>query len=207
MSTVVVGGHSRNIGKTALAAGIVAAFPDLGWFAVKITQYGHGVCSINGRACGCAAEEHSYAVMEETSRDGRTDSSRFLAAGARRALWVRTKQGQLRRAMPELWPFLSSEPFVIIESNSILDHIRPDLYLVVLEFGNPDFKESARRFLNRADAVVIVGETEPGAAGWDWWQPGSLDGIERFHARPPDYVSPELRRFVESRLQKHQAGT
>ena len=42
---VVVGGHTRNIGKTSLAAGIVAAFPEMHWTAFKITQFGHGVCS------------------------------------------------------------------------------------------------------------------------------------------------------------------
>ena len=129
MAVVVVGGHSRNIGKTSLAAGLIAAFPECGWAAVKITQYGHGICSINGRACGCAAEEHRYALLEEKSREGRTDSSRFLVAGARRSLWLRTKQGQLDRAMPQLKPILETEQFVIMESNSVLEFISPTSWI------------------------------------------------------------------------------
>ena len=42
---VVVGGHSRNIGKTSVAAGLIRHLRDRQWTALKITQYGHGVCS------------------------------------------------------------------------------------------------------------------------------------------------------------------
>jgi len=43
VSLVVVGGHSRNVGKTSVVAGLIAALQELDWTAVKITQYGHGV--------------------------------------------------------------------------------------------------------------------------------------------------------------------
>ena len=45
---VVVGGHSRNIGKTSVVAGLIRKLRDRKWTAVKITQYGHGVCSHHG---------------------------------------------------------------------------------------------------------------------------------------------------------------
>ena len=51
---VVVGGHTRNIGKTSLVAGLITALPELNWTAIKITQYGHGVCSTDGESCECA---------------------------------------------------------------------------------------------------------------------------------------------------------
>ena len=52
---VVVGGHSRNIGKTSVVAGLIRRLRDRKWTAVKITQYGHGVCSNEGKSCGCAS--------------------------------------------------------------------------------------------------------------------------------------------------------
>ncbi len=196
MAVVVVGGHSRNIGKTSLAAGLIAAFPECGWAAVKITQYGHGICSINGRACGCAAEEHRYALLEEKNREGRTDSSRFLVAGARRSLWLRTKQGQLDRAMPQLKPILETEQFVIMESNSILEFVSPDLYIVVLHFDVADFKRSARAYLHRADAAAVV---QP-AAHRPVWEGIALEGMPIFPVTPPTYVSEDLKEFVGLRL-------
>src|SRR5580698_2068550 len=51
MAIVVIGGHSRSVGKTSVVAGLIAALPAYHWTALKITQYGHGVCSLNGESC------------------------------------------------------------------------------------------------------------------------------------------------------------
>src|SRR5271165_3097370 len=99
---VVVGGHTRSIGKTQLVCDIIAAFPKTEWIAGKITQYGHGVCAQNGENCDCAPEEHVCALDWETHADTGTDSARFLAAGARRSFWLRTKQGYLAEGLPLL---------------------------------------------------------------------------------------------------------
>src|SRR5205807_8048357 len=102
MAVVVIGGHSRSVGKTSLVAGLIAALPEFQWTAAKVTQFGHGFCSANGEPCDCATDAHEWAITEERDRSGISDSSRFLVAGATRALWVRTRQGMLAEAMPEL---------------------------------------------------------------------------------------------------------
>lgn len=199
MSLVVVGGHSRNVGKTSVVAGLIAALPERGWTAVKITQYGHGVCSVNGESCGCAPEEHAWALTEERDRAGRGDTSRFLAAGARRSLWLRTKQGRLAEAMPDLRRELAGAANVIVESNSVMKFLRPDLYLTVLDPATADFKESAREFLDLAGAVLLH-ET----AGKPVWNEVSLKPAAdkpRFTIHPPDYVPRELVEFVRASLQ------
>src|SRR4030088_1798166 len=99
MALVVVGGHSRSVGKTSVVAGLISALPDFHWTALKITQYGHGICSANGEACDCATADHAWAVSEERNRSGESDTSRFLVAGASRSLWGRTEQGRLDAAM------------------------------------------------------------------------------------------------------------
>ena len=102
MSIVVIGGHSRSVGKTSVVAGLIAALPELRWTALKITQYGHGICSASGKSCHCATDDHSWAISEEKDRSGESDTSRFLVAGAVRAWWVRTEQGRLAEAMPKV---------------------------------------------------------------------------------------------------------
>ena len=160
MRTLVVGGHTRNIGKTALVVEIIRAFPDATWTAVKITQHGHGRCAINGKECDCAPADHSFALDEEQDRTARTDTSRFLAAGAVRSIWARSRQGCLGDFVPRLLTELQAAGNIIIESNSVLEFIRPELYLVVLDPRQPDFKDSARRFLHRADAFILRGDLE-----------------------------------------------
>jgi hypothetical protein len=202
---VVVGGHSRNIGKTSVAAALIAAFPQLGWTAMKITQFGHGICSANGRECSCAIDEHAYAIMEERNREGRTDTSRFLVSGARRSFWVRTKQGRLALAMPELETFFRTDPFVIVESNSILRFLIPDLYMVVLKPEVDDFKQSAREFLGKADAAVVV-ESKRSLTSWECVPTAQLNRLPMFHVAPPEFFSQELKDFVGSRLKTVLTG-
>jgi len=152
---IVVGGHTRSIGKTSLVVDLIGAMPEAGWTAVKITQFGHGVCSDHGEPCDCASATHAAVLDEETDRSGRTDSSRFLLAGARRSLWLRTRQGDLAEGMPLLRAALEGEENVILESNAVLGFILPAIYLVVLDPLLPDFKESTQRFMDRADAYVM----------------------------------------------------
>jgi len=159
---IVVGGHTRSIGKTQLVCDLIAAFPDQNWIAGKITQYGHGVCAQNGENCDCAPDEHVCAISWE-KRPSDTDSGRFLAAGARRSFWLRTKQGFLAEGMPLLRNALNdlqdddqgSAGHVILESNTLLQFLKPSLYLVVLDSSKGDFKDSARLQLDRASAFVL----------------------------------------------------
>jgi hypothetical protein len=200
MGIVVVGGHSRSVGKTSVVAGLIAALPELHWTAVKITQYGHGICSADGEACDCATDDHSWAVTEEHDRSGESDSSRFLVAGAARSLWVRTRQGMLAETMPRLRQELAGAENAIVESNSVMRFLRPDLYITVLDAATADFKTSAQEFLDRADAVVLHESSDHAA-----WANVSLKPVSArpmFHILPPRYVTPELVEFVRQRIQR-----
>lgn len=203
MSIIVVGGHSRNIGKTSVVAGIIAALPHLRWTAVKITQYGHGICSANGEPCDCATDDHTIALTEERRRASGTDSARYLAAGAEHSWWLRTRQGQLAEAMPRLRSLIGKTENVILESNSVLRFLRPDVFVSVLDPAVADFKPSALRYLDRADAIVL-----PEGASVDQWPgvaPALLNRARRFPFRGTDYCTPELIQFLAVSLAKAES--
>ena len=201
MAVLVVGGHSRNIGKTSVVAGLIAALPELRWTAIKITQYGHGICSANGEACDCATADHTIAVSEERSRDSGTDSSRYLAAGAARSWWVRTQQGELHEAMPRVRKLLAEAGNVIIESNSVLRFLRPDLAISVLDPAVEDFKPSALRYLDRMDALVVPAGAQV-EGGWRGVSAALVTGKRRFAFEAPAYCPPELVAFVREALSR-----
>jgi hypothetical protein len=170
---VVVGGHTRSIGKTQLVCDVIAAFPKVNWVAGKITQYGHGVCAQNGENCDCAPLEHVCALDWETSPETGTDSARFLAAGAKRSFWLRTKQGFLAEGMPLLREAMgdmekeldaTQKRALIVESNSLMRFVKPSLYFAVIDPGKEDFKESAQIALDRANALVLRGGEVSGDA-------------------------------------------
>lgn len=201
MKTVVVGGHSRNIGKTSVMAGLIRAMKSFDWTAVKITQYGHGICSHDGEPCGCAPTEHAFVLTEERDTAGRGDTSRFLFAGARRALWLRVRQGRLVEAFPLLERAWGKDDWVMIESNSILSFMEPSLYLVVLDSSQGDFKPSALEHLERADALVPIGpRVDDWARIWPFLDPKSIENKPRFPLAAGKYCSSKLNRFVRQRL-------
>ena len=178
MAIVVIGGQARKVGKTSVVAGLIAALPEYHWTAVKISQHGHG-----------SAE---WEVTEEHDRSGESDTSRFLAAGAARALWVRAEAGHLADAVSELKRELSRAENAIVESNSVMKLLRPDVYLLVLDPGNADFKDSAREFIDFADAIIL--DERSGAAAFNTAEK------RVFRIKPPAYVTPEIVSFVRGIL-------
>ncbi|MBI2682114.1 MAG: hypothetical protein HYX26_02660 [Acidobacteriales bacterium] len=199
MAIIVVGGHSRNVGKTSVVAGLVAAMPEREWLAVKITQFGHGICSESVEPCDCALQdEHVWSLDWETDRSGKSDTSRFLVAGAKRALWARTQQGKLAEAMPALREAIAEAENVIFESNSVMRFLRPDLYLTVLDPETADFKESSREFLDRADAVLI--HTSSTKAKWEKVSMKPVAGRPMFGITAAEYVPEGLVDWIKVRL-------
>lgn len=174
---IVVGGHTRSIGKTQLVCDLIAALPEANWLAGKITQYGHGVCATNGHDCDCAPTEHIVALDWEAEMRSGTDSARFLQAGAARSFWLRTKQGYLaegmaplRRALADATQINGSDGInVIVESNSLLQFVKPSLYLAVLDTARDDFKDSARQVADRADVFVFRRGLDDGTIGQPPW--------------------------------------
>jgi hypothetical protein len=216
---IVVGGHTRSIGKTQLVCDLIGAFPEARWVAGKITQYGHGVCAQNGENCDCAPDEHICAVSWETRSDSGTDSGRFLAAGAQRSFWLRTKQGFLAEGMPLLRAALREAESsglrgpgnLILESNTLLQFVKPSLYLMVLHPAKTDFKESARLQMDRASAFVLrelLPEEAQGAGNPAAWPGVSLQllrGRPQFLQREGEALPGPLAEKVRLMLAKGDA--
>lgn len=204
MAVIVVGGHSRSIGKTSVVASLIARLPEFHWTAFKITQYGHGFCTADGAPCDCQTDDHTIAISAERDPSTGTDSARFLAAGAVKSLWVRTRQGMLAEAMPRIRKELAAAEtaggHAILESNSILQFLRPDLYLTVLDHATADFKDSARLYLDRADAILLRSTGLSLEPRWTGVAARLLEGKPRFIIAPPEYVTDDLVDFVRARL-------
>lgn len=204
MAIVVVGGHTRNIGKTSVVAGIITALPQYHWTAFKITQYGHGLCTAHGEPCACETSTHTVAISEEHDATTGTDSARFLQAGAARSFWVRTRQGYLAEAMPRIRRELEHAENAIFESNSVLRFLRPDLYLTVLNPSIADFKASAQYFLDRADAIVL---TAPGTNVTSAWTETFFSRIRNkptFLMSQPKFDCNDLSGWIAQRLPIHR---
>jgi hypothetical protein len=197
---LVVGGHSRNIGKTSLVAGLIRRLRDRHWIALKITQYGNSVCEHHGanNGCGCEPESGEPFALSEEYEPNKTDTGRFLAAGAERSFWLRAPSGELPRAADTVRKILRQGENVIVESNSVVELVQPDLFLMLLDFSCEDFKPSSLRFMDRADAFVVI-DRGINAPLWADVARGLWDQKPQFLVQPPKYTSPALLDFVRSR--------
>jgi hypothetical protein len=152
-----VGGQCSGVGKTALIVDIVRAMPEKKWTAVKITPHEEGG----------VPKRDMFSIQEEASRRRRWDTSRFLRAGAVRALWVQTRVGRLRQALSALEKELEGSVNVIMESDAVMRYWKPDLFVMVLDPRRADFKESARSAIGVADVLVYRSPIE-GSGRTDW---------------------------------------
>ncbi len=187
---LVVGGQARNVGKTSLVTALIKALPERRWTAVKIAQHAHDL-----------PDDSSYAIREEDNSAGEGDTARYLLAGARRALLLSVRPGHLADAMADLRRELGRADDAILESNSVLELLEPDVYLAVLDPGNPEFKSSARQYLQQASAVVL---NEVGRKNFRW-DKALLEQVMRkpiFRVRPPHFLSADLVEFVRKKLQR-----
>jgi hypothetical protein len=102
--------------------------------------------------------------------------------------------------MPRIRQEIDAAENMIFESNSLLQFLRPDLYLTVLDHATADFKDSARLFLDRADAVLLRSSGQELIPQWNQVSLRLLAGKPRFLITPPDWISDDLVAFVEQRL-------
>lgn len=200
MKLVVVGGQARKVGKTSVIAGIIRGVDSVAWAAVKITHHDGEADESPDTESGEGIPAHlNFFCREEKDPKALRDTSRFLAAGARRSFWLRAREGKLSEALPGLLEALDGNVHVIVESNSIMDLLKPAVFLLVIGESQHELKASARRFTSCADAVVAV---QPGSKTgiWPGMSPNMPEDKPIFPMLMGEWSNPALCRFVWERL-------
>jgi hypothetical protein len=199
MKLVVVGGQGRKVGKTSVIAGLIRGLNTLAWTAVKVTRHAGDAEFQDTPSPGDLPAHLEFSLSEERDPSGQGDTSRYLAAGARRALWLRAREGRLAEALPGLLEALKGDVHVIIESNSILAFLQPDVFLLVIGESERELKASAWQMLPRADALVTV-QPDLKASVWPGISPQILEDKPVFPVSAGEWWNPALCRFVGERL-------
>ena len=183
MPVIVIGGSNKSVGKTAVICGIISAFRELRWIAVKITGHRYGQIE---------------PVWEEHAIKGRqageaSDTSRFLGAGAHKAFLVTA----LDNVLPwrEMEAAFGESRHIIFESNRIAKDLRADVRIAVTGGIETGFKLSFFPFLNEADAVIA-----PPSA--DVMVPRSRPETPVFRLASPNEISPELTEWLRGHLSR-----
>jgi hypothetical protein len=207
-STIVVGGANKGVGKTALICGIIAAFPQINWSAIKITSDIHetlGAPSFQRLFAGRVGSHElpqlspTYSsIWEETVAGQGTDTGRYLAAGATRAIFVTAAESDI--SIDEIQAAIgpdSGTASVIFESNRIIGVLKPDICVAVIGNAQSAVKASFQPFAQRADAFVSTGVESDRPSGGNPHAPiFHLDSLKR--------VSGEMLAWMQARLRLTQ---
>jgi molybdopterin-guanine dinucleotide biosynthesis protein len=135
-----IGGAHSKAGKTKVACKLLETLS--GWGAIKFTK---------------TQLYTSIIDTPEVLRQKDKDTCRFLDAGARSVLWIKSSPHELRETLEIAIERLSNLKGIIIEGNSPIDVLKPEI--VVFVSKNEEIKKGAERILEKADVVIF--ETNP----------------------------------------------
>ncbi len=155
---LMIGAATSNVGKTALACGIIKRFGCAeGVIGLKVTTIAekNGVCPRGGEGCGvCSSLEGEFAILQETSSQSGKDTAKLLAAGAEKVYWLRVIRDALEKGAKALVDTIGVDTLCVCESNSLRLVIEPGLFIMVKHKDSNTYKPSARSVLDYADKVV-----------------------------------------------------
>jgi hypothetical protein len=146
---VLVGGHSRGVGKThAIERWLRARRTD--WIAVKVSAHRHA-----------APGADTPLIEEATARTADTQTGRYLLAGAHRAFLLRAPEAALAQAASFIERLRRDGANVIVESNRLVRFLQPQLLLFVIDPAIDDWKASSVDCL-RAPKLMLCYRGGPG---------------------------------------------
>ena len=136
-----IGGAKSGIGKTEAACNILRSIDGLG--AIKCTK----------TAIYSSVIDDPYILGQKDK-----DTSRFIEAGARAVLWVQSTSEDMPETLEMAVDRLAYLDGLLIEGNSAIEVLKPDIVIFILGDGASSLKRGAERTLDMADAVVYKGE-------------------------------------------------
>ena len=197
MATIVVGGSGKGVGKTTLICGLIAALPEFRWTAVKITSHDHGQPGRILEYTRQGAEDTSQGAEDARQDAGAaqgTDTARYLAAGAERALLVSALPHEFGETVGELIRAEGPQAHLIFESNRILAFLKPDVCLLLHGcMERASWKPSFNLVARQADAMVECCEA-------DLMLKHSAISRPVFQLAALDKISPEMLGWLRMRL-------
>lgn len=195
---VAVGGFTSNSGKTTLVCELLERLG--GWEAIKVSRGHYRSCGRDPQACCISPLLGEEPVVrtgrEETYAPGK-DTGRFWDAGASNVHWAVVTDKQVGEGVRAALGRVKSEG-VLIEGNSLLRHIEPDLFLMVARPDVLKIKPTARRALAKASALYVScegdGTDERVMRRFVEWQ--DAEGLKGVVSELPSYTREDIPRLV-----------
>ena len=164
-----IGGAHSGAGKTTVACKILRRFT--GWGAIKYTRNSLYSCIID-----------DIAVLSEAGKD----TKKFLDAGAEKVLWIKSPFFQLPEVLSMAVPMLNYLQGILIEGNSAIQIIKPDIVLYVS--GDKEKQKSGANKIIEMAHMIIFRKDPPSRIP---------DNIPSFHLYDTESFLRSLKGFIE----------
>jgi molybdopterin-guanine dinucleotide biosynthesis protein len=152
---VAVSGFSSNVGKTTLVCELLRALP--GWEAIKLTRGHYRSCGRDPEAC-CVSDLISDEAVIRSGREANyeagKDTGHFWDAGAANVHWVIATDDQVETGIKEAIARVAADG-VVIEGNSFLQFVTPDIAVMCARAEGGNLKGSSRAALTKIDYLYL----------------------------------------------------
>lgn len=98
----------------------------------------------------------NFSITEEDNTSTNSDSKRMKEAGARRVFIIRSRIEFLLQAFNKFLEVVDYNHYIICESNSLAEIIKPALFFLILKENSNEMKTSALRLIKFVDKIIYT---------------------------------------------------
>jgi hypothetical protein len=139
---LIISGEGRNVGKTILACNIISKFSrTYNIISLKITPHVHKDI---GNAKTLLSDDDSV-LYEESGDYTRKDSSRMMAAGARRSFLLQVSDAKLKEGLKKFLKITGKNVMVVCESARLQTIVKPGISLFLRHVSCQTGKEKKKK--------------------------------------------------------------
>jgi hypothetical protein len=168
---VMIGGNSRNSGKTTIACRCISKLSaNHEVIGLKVTSVRPGEDDLHGNHTDDFMG--NFTIFEELNPESNKDTSKMLKAGATHVYYIRVEEKFTKQAIVHFVSRYVDKQLIVCESRSLREIVKPGLFLIMMRLQVEDQGKDMSKYLNKADKVFYFGddlaETEQFAANLDF---------------------------------------
>ena len=154
---VMIGGNSRNSGKTTLACSIIKKMAEKHEvIGLKVTSVRPGEDDRHGNHDEEVAA--NFTIFEETKTDSHKDTSKMLMAGAAHVYYIRVTETFYEQAILHFLSKYINKQIIVCESRGLRKIINPGLFLMMIRLPADGNAKDISEYITKADKVFNFGD-------------------------------------------------
>ena len=157
---ILIGGNSRNCGKTTLACNIIGKLAKSHEvIGLKVTAMRPGEDHLHGNHD--IENSSDFTIFEELDPLTHKDTSRMLQSGAKRVFYIQALDESIENRLLDFISKYSNKQPIVCESRSLRRLIKPSLFLMMIRVTEQGtIKHNMQSFLPLANKVFDLAKDE-----------------------------------------------